>query len=157
MDDVTALQSFCAEYAKIAAEETAPVVPPLVKQVVDKLRASSKSDKTAGLMDTVKGGLHSAGGLLPKATATVKGGLRGAAEHLHHHEDAYELGGLGVLGAIGGDRLQAHGRAHAAGQTGEHNIEKRQLLGGETGHAALDTAGLGLLAAPLVAKKLLGR
>lgn len=84
---------------------------------------------------------------------TVGKGLRSVGEHLHKHEDAYELGGLGVLGAIGGDRLQAHARAGAGASN--HAIEKKQMLG-ETGHAAVDTAGLGMLAAPLAAKKLLG-
>jgi len=83
----------------------------------------------------------------------VKGGLQRAAKHLHDHEDAYELGGLGVLGAIGADRLQAHARAGAG--SSNHAIEKKQLLG-ESGHAALDTVGLGTLAAPIMAKKLLG-
>jgi len=101
-----------------------------------KLMKKTEEDKTAGFM------------------GAVKGGLRQVGEHLHHHEDAYELGGLGVLGAIGADRLQAHARA-GAGAT-NHAIEKRQMLG-ESGHAALDTAGLGMLAAPLAAKKLLGK
>jgi hypothetical protein len=84
---------------------------------------------------------------------TVTNGLKQVGEHLHKHEDAYELGGLGVLGAIGADRLQAHARAGAGASN--HAIEKKQMLG-ESGHAALDTAGLGMLAAPLAAKKLLG-
>lgn len=133
------LCAFREEYEKIAAEVPAATTPELAKHIADRLRAVEKPEKVAGLMNTMKSGLRQAG------------------EHLHHHEDAYELGGLGVLGAIGGDRLQAHARAHAAGAYGEQAIEKKQLLGGETGHAALDTAGLGLLAAPLAAKKLLGR
>jgi len=79
--------------------------------------------------------------------------LRRIAQHLHTHEDAYELGGLGLLGAIGLDRLQAHARAGRGAH--EHDIEKRQLMG-ESGHAGLDTLGLGVLAAPIVAKKYLG-
>lgn len=88
-------------------------------------------------------------------TATVADSnvLKSIARHLHNNEDAYELAGLGTLGAIGLDRLQAHARAGRGAD--EHAIEKKQLLG-ESGHAALDTAGLGVLAAPIVAKKMLG-
>lgn len=105
-------------------------------------------------------GAHGARRLLKKEEdktagfiGAVKGGLQQAAKHLHDHEDAYEIGGLGVLGAIGADRLQAHARAGIGASN--HAIENKQMLG-ETGHAALDTAGLGMLAAPLVAKKMLG-
>lgn len=84
-------------------------------------------------------------------SATVMDTVKRVAQKVHHFEDPLEVGGLGVLGAIGADRLQAHARAGAG--AGEHEIEKKQLLG-ESGHAALDTAGLGILAAPLVAKRL---
>lgn len=78
------------------------------------------------------------------------GVLKRIAGHLHKYEDPYEVGGLGVLGGIGLDRLQAHARAGRGAS--EHDIEKKQLLG-ETGHAAADTVGLGILAAPLLAKR----
>lgn len=78
-----------------------------------------------------------------------KGGYGDAiVKHLKNHDHAYDVAGLGVLGAIGADRLQAHARA-GKGAT-EHQIEKKQVLG-ETGHALLDTAGLGILAAPVIA------
>lgn len=59
-----------------------------------------------------------------------------------------ELAGLGVLGGIGADRIQAHARAGKGAS--EEDIEKKQLLG-ETGHALTDVAGLGILAAPSIA------
>lgn len=68
--------------------------------------------------------------------------------HLTKHDHAYDVAGLGILGAIGADRLQAHARA-GMGAT-NHDIEKKQLLG-ESGHAMLDTVGLGVLAAPVIA------
>lgn len=84
-----------------------------------------------------------------KKEASAPAGVLGrVAQHLHKHEDAYELGGLGILGAIGADRLQAHARAGAGAD--DHAIEKKQVMG-ESGHAALDTAGLGILAAPVAA------
>lgn len=82
-------------------------------------------------------------GILPKMTAADK-----IRKHLQKHDHAYDLAGLGVLGAIGADRIQAHARAGLGANN--HDIEKKQLLG-ETGHALLDTAGLGILAAPVAA------
>lgn len=135
---VTMLRAMCEEYVKLAASDVYQDVAKKYPHLVPKSNPSEpseKKDKTAGLGD-------------------LKSKLRAVGEHLHHHEDAYELGGLGVLGAIGADRLQAHARAGAG--AGNHAIEKKQMLG-ETGHAALDTAGLGMLAAPIAAKKLLGK
>ncbi len=90
------------------------------------------------------------------AKAESIGALEQLARHLHKHEDPYELGGLGILGAIGADRLQAHARAAAAGDASEHAIEDKQL-GGESAHALADTVGLGVLAAPIAAKMHLER
>lgn len=73
------------------------------------------------------------------------------AQHLHKHEHAYELGGLGILGTIGLDEMQAHARAHGTG-TPEENLS---LLGGPAGQGAVDTVGLGVLAAPVAAEMLL--
>ena len=75
---------------------------------------------------------------------------RRIGEHLHKYENPYEVGGLGLLAGIGADRVQAHARA-GKGATDEQ-IEHKQLMG-ETGHAAADVAGLGILAAPLIAKR----
>lgn len=85
--------------------------------------------------------------------AAPPGLMQRGARFLVKHEDPVELAGLGVLGTIGADRLQAHARAGTGAS--EHDVEKKQLMG-ETGHAGLDTAGLAMLAAPLVAKKLVG-
>jgi hypothetical protein len=90
---------------------------------------------------------------LQKIAVEAPGLLRRAAGALVKHEDPVELAGLGVLGTIGVDRLQAHARAGRGAS--EHDIEKKQLMG-ETGHAGLDTAGLAMLAAPLAAKKWAG-
>lgn len=67
------------------------------------------------------------------------------AKHLHKNELAYELGGLGILGSIGADELQAHARGG----------EEHSVLGGTPGHAAVDTLGLSVLAAPVAAEMLL--
>lgn len=82
------------------------------------------------------------------ATRTKTAGI---AEHLRRYEHPYELAGLAALASIGADRIQAAARAEQ--DATEEQIEAKQLLGG-TGHAVVDTAGLGLLAAPLVAKRL---
>lgn len=94
--------------------------------------------------------MHSAVDHAAEAAHGEPGLLRRIGEHLHKYEDPYEVGGLGVLGGIGADRLQAHARA-GAGAT-EDQIEHKQLMG-ESGHAAADTLGLGILAAPLIAKR----
>jgi hypothetical protein len=61
-----------------------------------------------------------------------------------------EVAGLGMLAAMPLDTLQAKIRARRAGGSG-HDWEKKSLLGGETGHAIADVAGLGVLAAPSIA------
>lgn len=131
-------KSFLEEFAKIASTPGGPEKPPVYEEIAKRLPELTKKTKVGFSMQPIKSGLHN------------------VAEHLHKHEDAYELGGLGVLGAIGADRLQAHARAHKQGLYDEKSIEHHQALG-ETGHAVLDTAGLGMLAAPIVAKKMLGK
>jgi hypothetical protein len=69
-------------------------------------------------------------------------------EHFGHLN---EVAGLGVLAVPGLDTLQSKLRARLAGDKSEHGAEKRQLLG-EGAHAALDVGGLGMLAAPALAK-----
>jgi UDP-N-acetylmuramyl pentapeptide synthase len=83
--------------------------------------------------------------------SAASGAFGKAMKSLHKWEDPIEVAGLGVLGGIGADRIQAHVRAGKGAS--DHEIEKKQLLG-ETGHAIADTAGLGILAAPLIAKRL---
>jgi len=82
--------------------------------------------------------------------AVNPGLLRRAGEFLVNNENPIEVAGLGILGGIGADRLQAHARAGA--DASEEDIEHKQLMG-ETGHAAADTVGLGVLAAPLLAAR----
>lgn len=133
------LRAFTEEYLKLAAEKATlseAVYRDVAKKYPQLLKPTAEAEKKAGFL------------------GSVGNKAKGLARHLEHHEDAYELGGLGVLGAIGVDRLQAHARAGAGANN--HAIEKKQLLG-ESGHAALDTAGLATLAAPIVAKKFLGR
>lgn len=60
-----------------------------------------------------------------------------------------EVAGLGMLAALPIDQLQAHLRS-AKGE----DWQKKSLLGGETGHAVGDVAGLGVLAAPSIAHML---
>lgn len=77
-----------------------------------------------------------------------------ALEHLHHNEGLHDVLGLGVLAAPALDKLQASARAHLAKDKGHDATEKRQLMG-EGAHAGLEVGGLGYLAAPVIAKKLL--
>lgn len=74
--------------------------------------------------------------------------LTGLANHLVNNERAYELAGLGTLMAMPADQVQAHLRKDP-GQSDDESFEQRSLLGGHMGHAALDTAGLGMMAVPL--------
>ncbi len=78
------------------------------------------AEKAAGVMSRIGSALRS------------EGGLHGA-----------ELAGLGMLGALPADQIQARLRA----PKGE-DWQKKSLLGGETGHAVGDLVGLGTLAAP---------
>jgi hypothetical protein len=95
--------------------------------------------------------MHSAVDHAAEGSQASPGLLHRVAAHLHKYEDPYEVGGLGILGGIGADRLQAHARA-GRGST-EEQIEHKQIMG-ESGHAAADTVGLGVLAAPLLAKRM---
>ena len=82
------------------------------------------------------------------APAMAKNLMTAPTEHFGHLN---EVAGLGVLALPGLDTLQAKARARLAGDRSEHGAEKRQLMG-EGAHAALDVGGLGMLAAPALAK-----
>lgn len=77
-----------------------------------------------------------------------------ALKHLEKHEAIHEVAGLGALAVPSIDTLQAKLRARLAGDKSEHGAEKRKLMG-EGAHAATEIGGLGYLAAPVVAKRLL--
>jgi len=130
------------------AEQAHPSIPPSIGGVVPSVKgvAPTLADAAGSTLHASPQAIHAATG----GAAGEPGIMRRIGEHLHKYEDPYEVGGLGVLGAIGADRLQAHARAGVGAP--EEAIEHKQLLG-ESGHAALDTAGLGILAAPLVAKR----
>lgn len=131
------------------AEQVHPTSIPSLSGSANTLRSGAAGHVAPTIMDTIHAApesLHAAVG----APVEKPGVLRRIGEHLHKYEDPYEVAGLGVLGGIGADRLQAHARAGAGAP--EEAIEHKQLMG-ETGHAAADTLGLGILAAPLVAKR----
>lgn len=77
----------------------------------------------------------------------VLGNIRQAVKSPGVRDHLTEIGGLGVLAVPGLDTLQSRARARMAGDTTPGAAKKRQLLG-ETGHAALDVAGLGALMGP---------
>jgi hypothetical protein len=142
MNYTLACAAMCDEYLKIASEVAGAAkdhpksdVALEVAKKYPHLVGHHEEKKTAGVFDAVKGGLRSVG------------------QHLHNHEDAYELAGLGALAVPGLDSMQAHLRAGPGAS--EHQIAKKRLLG-ENAHAAIDVGGLGVLAAPIAAKKMLG-
>lgn len=100
-----------------------------------------RMSKNAGIV----GGLMSTARALPGAAKTIATGATEAGMHKN------EIAGLGVLAVPGLDTLQASVRARLAGDKGHDAVEKRHLLG-EGAHAALDVGGLGMLAAPAIAK-----
>ena len=73
-----------------------------------------------------------------------------AVKRLAKNDHAAELAGLGILGIPGLDALQAHGRAAAAGDYSGEGVKKRTVLP-HVAHPLLETAGLGVLAAPSIA------
>jgi hypothetical protein len=89
-----------------------------------------------------------AAGRLGKLLSGGKGRLAAVGKHLHDHEDAYDLGGLGVLGGVTAAEVGHHVKKDAI--TG-----KRDLHGAALGGAEL--AGLGVLAAPVAAKMMLSK
>lgn len=136
-DSVIRLHAFCEEYVKIAE---------------DSGEKPASKDKSGVYHDVVRRFPR----LVEKKASmlsSVGGGLRRFGNQLHKHEDAIELAGLGALAVPGLDTMQAHVRAGPGAS--EHQIAKKRLLGEKT-HAGADVGGLGVLAAPIVAKKLLG-
>lgn len=140
MDDtVIRLRAFCEEYTKIASENAPPPKDKTQESGVyhDVVRRFPRlAEKKAGLL------------------GAAAGGLRRFGEQLHKHEDAIELAGLGALAVPGIDTMQAHFRAGPGAS--EHQVAQKRLLG-ENAHAGVDVAGLGVLAAPIIAGKLLGK
>lgn len=84
-----------------------------------------------------------AAGRLGKVLSSGKGRLAAVGRHLHKHEDAYDLGGLGVLGAVTGSELSHAAKKDAI--TGKRNTSG--ML-----HTGAELAGLATLAAPVAAK-----
>lgn len=80
------------------------------------------------------------------------GAASAVGKFLVKHEDALDVGGLGVLALPSLDTMQARHRARMAsggGPVTEEDIEKKRLIK-ERFHAPIDVAGLGILAgAPL--------
>lgn len=94
------------------------------------------------------------------ASAKFAGALRSFGEFLHHYENPIEVAGLGYLAAPNLDNMQAKFRARragavdASGHIPEEEIEKRRFIK-ERFHDPVEATGLGILAAPLVAKRAL--
>ena len=108
-----------------------------------------------GAMQQASEHLPKMAGVLDKAKA-----LGGKALHtLHKYEDPIEVAGLGVLAAPGIDSMVARHRALKAGlgdgdgHVSEHDTDKYRLIK-ERFHDPVDVGGLGVLTAPLVAKRL---
>lgn len=138
-DSVIRLRAFGEEYLKIAEELTARDVARKYPHLV----AKSARPELQALAEKKAGVLTSVGS-----------GLRRFGEGLHKHEDAIELAGLGALAVPGLDTMQAHVRAGAGAS--EHQVAQKRLLSENT-HAGADVGGLGVLAAPIIAGKLLGK
>lgn len=137
-DSVIWLQAFGEEYVKIAEDLLARDVAKKYPHLAPKSSSPEPrppAEKKAGVL------------------GAVGGGLRRFGQQLHAHEDEIELAGLGALAVPGVDSLQARFRA-GAGASKEEVAQKR-LMSGDV-HSAVDVGGLGVLAAPIVAKKLLG-
>jgi len=81
--------------------------------------------------------------------ASVGDMLRSAGTNLVKHEDAHEIAGLASLALPSIDNIQARLRG------GDEENDKHILP--EYAHDAMEIGGLGYLAAPLIAKKGLGR
>lgn len=85
---------------------------------------------------------------LPPAPGLFQRLGRGLASEAGTHKA--ELAGLGILAVPGLDQLQAHGRAAIAGDYNKDGVKKREVLPHVT-HPLMETAGLGVLAAPSIA------
>jgi hypothetical protein len=115
--------------------------------------ASILQEKVANVVGDVVHAAESApargaAGRLGQMLSKGKGRLAAVGQHLHKHEDAYDLGGLGVLGGVTAAEVGQHVKKDAV--TG-----KRDLHGAALGGAEL--AGLGVLAAPVAAKMMLSK
>ena len=87
-----------------------------------------------------------AAGRLGNLLAKGSGRMKAVGEHLARNDHAYDLAGLGTLGAVTGAEM-----AHAAKK--DPTTGARDLHGVATGAGEL--AGLGILAAPVAASMLL--
>jgi glucan phosphorylase len=96
-------------------------------------------------------------GVLSRAMGKLRSAGSSIGKGLHKYEDHIEVGGLGVLAAPGIDSMVARHRANKAGLADAHghiseeNIDKFRLIK-EKYHAPVDVGGLGVLAAPSLAK-----
>lgn len=81
--------------------------------------------------------------------ADLRSTLTSAGKHLVKHEDAHEIAGLASLALPSIDNMQARLR-------GGDEHSRKQLLP-EMAHDAMEVGGLGYLAAPMIAKKGLGK
>lgn len=82
----------------------------------------------------------SAAGRLGRALQGSKGVAKSVGEHLERHHNAYDLGGLGILGGVTASEYQ-HAKAHGDRAGMRHGIA--------------EGVGLGVLAAPSVASVLM--
>lgn len=124
-----------------------------VASILQEKVAKSPDGKVANVVGDVVHAAESApvrgaAGRLGKMLSGGKGRLAAVGQHLHKHEDAYDLGGLGVLGGVTAAEVGHHVKKDAL--TG-----KRDLHGAALGGAEL--AGLGVLAAPVAAKMILSK
>lgn len=138
-----AVEPLKEKQASLATDLLAPL-PAFVREKL----AFAAPTALKGLTSTLAGAAHSLPQTLKAAPAAAKNVLTGATPHFEH---VNELAGLGVLALPGMDTLQSRLRARAAGDKSEHGAESRRLLG-EGAHAALDVAGLGMLAAPAASR-----
>lgn len=133
----------------LALNAVAPKGPSLPKPgglAMPKLAEEHKKPARLELVAKVKEKIE------PKKVAGLKPGLlRDMAKHLHKNEDMHEIAGLASLALPSVDSLQARLRT----RDGESSSKKQFLPG--AAHDAMEIGGLGYLAAPIVAKKALGK
>ena len=120
------------------------------REVGDILRKEAEAKHASAASTLVSAGQEAAGrgaaGRLGNLLAKGSGRVKAVGEHLARNDHAYDLGGLGVLGAVTGAEM-----AHAAKK--DPTTGQRDLHGLATGAGEL--AGLGILAAPTAATMLL--
>lgn len=89
----------------------------------------------------------------------LKSGGSAALKAIHHAEDPIEVAGLGALAAPNIDNMIARRRALKAGLGDTHghvsdeSMDKYRVIK-EKYHDPIEAGGLGVLAAPLIAKRL---